>query len=283
MRDDSNFCDVTLVCDDEKQIEAHRIILASCSPVFSTILKTNSHSHPLLYMRGLKAKDLVAIVDFIYHGETNIYQEDVDGFLTLAEELQLKGLDGGKDVTLYAQKEQIERPLKTYSKLIFNAEQEHNTNNFLKSNLGSNNTIKFVENNYPLSHVKLVVPENIAKGDLNGYLNSMMEKAGDVDNKWICTVCGKTAVGKNIGTARYNMREHIETHIKGLSFPCNLCGNVSRTTNGQRRHAYKYHSKDSKDCASSPLDQIEVSIHQETPGALIKSEAGAGVQDSVFE
>ena len=48
----------------------------------------------MIYMRGLKAKDLVAIVDFIYHGEANIYQEDLDGFLALAEDLQLKGLAG---------------------------------------------------------------------------------------------------------------------------------------------------------------------------------------------
>ena len=48
----------------------------------------------MIYMRGLKAKDLVAIVDFIYHGEANIFQEDLDGFLALADELQMKGLAG---------------------------------------------------------------------------------------------------------------------------------------------------------------------------------------------
>ena len=48
----------------------------------------------MIYMRGVRAKDLVAIMDFIYQGETNIYQEDLDGFLALAEELQLKGLTG---------------------------------------------------------------------------------------------------------------------------------------------------------------------------------------------
>ena len=46
----------------------------------------------MIYMRGMKAKDLIAIVDFIYHGEANVYQEDLEGFLALAEELQLKGL-----------------------------------------------------------------------------------------------------------------------------------------------------------------------------------------------
>merc|ERR1719369_1111817 len=45
-------------------------------------------------MKGMKAKDLVNIIDFIYYGEVNIYQEDLKGFLTSAEEIQIKGLAG---------------------------------------------------------------------------------------------------------------------------------------------------------------------------------------------
>ena len=36
-------------------------------------------------------------MDFIYQGEVNIKQEDQDGFLALAEDLQLKGLSGTKE------------------------------------------------------------------------------------------------------------------------------------------------------------------------------------------
>ena len=74
LRKEMDFSDVTLVCEEDHQIEAHRIILTACSPFFKNILKKNKHSHPMIYMRGMKAKDLVAIVDFIYHGEANIYQ-----------------------------------------------------------------------------------------------------------------------------------------------------------------------------------------------------------------
>ena len=42
-------------------------------------------------MKGTKAKDLTTIMDYIYHGKTNIYQEDLEGFLVLASYLQLKG------------------------------------------------------------------------------------------------------------------------------------------------------------------------------------------------
>ena len=45
-------------------------------------------------MRGVKADDLLAIVDFLYCGEANVFQENLNSFLTIADELQLIGLMG---------------------------------------------------------------------------------------------------------------------------------------------------------------------------------------------
>ena len=50
LRDDNDFFYVTLACDDE-QIQAHKMILNACSPFFRTILRHNSHQHPLLYLK----------------------------------------------------------------------------------------------------------------------------------------------------------------------------------------------------------------------------------------
>ena len=94
LRDDKDFADVTLACEDGKQMEAHKVILANSSPFFQNILRKNKHIHPLIYMRGVKSDDLSAIVDFLYCGEANVYQENLDSFLAIAEELQLKGLMG---------------------------------------------------------------------------------------------------------------------------------------------------------------------------------------------
>merc|ERR1719509_439845 len=94
LREDKEFADVTLVCEDGQQVEAQKVILASSSPFFLNLLRRNKHPHPLIYMRGLKSKDLMAMVDFLYYGETNIYQENLDSFLAVADELQLKGLMG---------------------------------------------------------------------------------------------------------------------------------------------------------------------------------------------
>ena len=49
---------------------------------------------PSTVHKGVTAKNLVYIVDFIYLEEASIYQEDLHGFLALAESLQLKGLAG---------------------------------------------------------------------------------------------------------------------------------------------------------------------------------------------
>merc|ERR1719318_858019 len=75
-------------------MEAHRVILAASSPFFQNLLRQHKHPHPLIYMRGVKSEDLLAIVDFLYFGEANVYQENLDSFLAMAEELQLKGLMG---------------------------------------------------------------------------------------------------------------------------------------------------------------------------------------------
>ena len=94
LREDKNFTDVTLVCEDGHQVETHKVILVSASPFFLNLLKRNKHPHPLVYMKGISSEDLMAMIDFLYYGEVNIYQENIDSFLAMANELQLKGLQG---------------------------------------------------------------------------------------------------------------------------------------------------------------------------------------------
>jgi len=91
LREDKDFFDVTLACDDD-QIQAHKVILSACSPFFRTVLKRNRHEHPLLYLKGVKYIDLVAVLNFMYHGEVNVAQEELNSFLSIAEELKVKGL-----------------------------------------------------------------------------------------------------------------------------------------------------------------------------------------------
>merc|ERR1712129_172750 len=99
LRNETEFSDVTLVCEDGQQVTAHKVILAASSPFFQNLLRKNKHPHPLVYMRGVKSEDLVAVLDFIYHGEANVYQENIDNFLAFAQEIKLKGVEKGSNPT----------------------------------------------------------------------------------------------------------------------------------------------------------------------------------------
>jgi len=93
-----DFTDVTLACDGEESIEAHKVVLSACSPFFNNLLKKKSHSHPLIYLSDVTHGDLKALVNFMYLGQTNVAQENLQRFLKVATKFKVKGLtDGNKD------------------------------------------------------------------------------------------------------------------------------------------------------------------------------------------
>jgi len=91
LREEKDFFDVTLACDDS-QIQAHKVILSACSPFFRNVLRRNPHQHPLLYLKGVKYKELLSVLNFMYMGEVNVAQEELNSFLSVAEDLRVKGL-----------------------------------------------------------------------------------------------------------------------------------------------------------------------------------------------
>ena len=97
LRKERDFADVTLVCEDGQQVEAHKVILAASSPFFQDLLKRNKHPHPLIFMRNVSSENLEAMIDFLYLGEARLLEESLQGFLDIAQELKLKGLSGEKE------------------------------------------------------------------------------------------------------------------------------------------------------------------------------------------
>ena len=91
LREEKDFFDVTIACEDS-QIQAHKVILSACSTFFRNLLRRNPHQHPLLYLKGVKYKELLGIINFMYNGEVNVSQEDLKQFLAVAEDLKVKGL-----------------------------------------------------------------------------------------------------------------------------------------------------------------------------------------------
>ena len=112
IREDKDLFDVTLACEDN-QIEAHKLILSACSTFFRSIFKTNPHRHPLLYLRGVKFKELMGILNFMYLGQVSIAEEDLNSFLTVAADLKIRGLTQPTETSLgtkyFSQKIKLEK------------------------------------------------------------------------------------------------------------------------------------------------------------------------------
>ena len=92
-RKHSDFSDVTLISEDRQKFPVHKIILSSGSGFFHTILRELRYeTHSVIYLRGIKAKLLDPMLDFLYKGSVNLANEEVETFLILAREMELKGL-----------------------------------------------------------------------------------------------------------------------------------------------------------------------------------------------
>ena len=98
MRHEDYLHDVTLVCDDNKQISAHKLVLSACSEFFKSIFKNNKHQNPLICLEGISSKELQDILDYMYNGETNIFQECLDKFLSIAQRFKIMGLLQNKEL-----------------------------------------------------------------------------------------------------------------------------------------------------------------------------------------
>ena len=105
LRSDDDFHDVTLVSDDKHQVSAHKVALSASSAYFKSILKSNKHSHPMLCLPGVNSEDLKNILDYIYNGEIQIFQDQLDQFLNIAQRFQLEGLIQGNEESKEPEKE----------------------------------------------------------------------------------------------------------------------------------------------------------------------------------
>ena len=230
LRDDKEFTDVTLACEDGQQVEAHKVILAASSPFFEKILQRNKHPHPLIYLRGFDSQNLLAILDFLYFGEANVCQENLDSFLAIADELKLKGFS---DFFEEQEKSAYPKPI-------------HKPKATTKTSQSSD-----VQNIEEASQI--IAVSNQFSRDLQALdekINSMMERSQNMipDGKqangrpkqkraFICKVCGKEGRSHVIG-------KHIEAnHLEGISIPCDYCDKACSSRAALRKHRSKYHNK----------------------------------------
>ena len=77
--------DVTLACEGNKKLEAHQVILSSCSSFFKEIFQENQHPHPFLYLQGIDIENLALLKKFMYLGRATVEQDLIPTFFDMSK------------------------------------------------------------------------------------------------------------------------------------------------------------------------------------------------------
>ena len=213
LRTEKDFFDVTLVSDDEVHISSHKLVLSASSDFFKNILRQSSHANPLIFLSGIKSKELNFVMDYIYNGEVQLFQNDLDSFLDIAQKLKIDGLEISKQ----------EDDLSQFSYDSFVPKKEDKSNDFIEEQKPESRPRKHPTESFAVS--TLTTDDKEASDQL------IIKN----EDNFECKSCGKTARKKG------DIRRHVEIHIEGLSFECHICENTFRSRNILKHHLFRNH------------------------------------------
>ena len=226
LRKEEDFFDITLVGDDFKHVTAHKLVLSASSEYFKKVFSNNKkyfQSHALICLEGLNQSDLNNILDYIYHGEIQIYQHDLDRFLGIAERLKLEGLIGGE-----------QQPVE-------NDKTENSSEEKIDIDPPQNEFLVSQNENTLTEAVSTTVKPDITvqSSDIQSLeeLDQKVEESYTIvaPGCFTCNHCDKSF--KHSG----HIKEHVEKHFEGLSFPCTLCDTILRSRKSLRMHNKRQH------------------------------------------
>ena len=222
-REEEDLFDITLVSDDEIQLPAHKLVLSACSSFFKGILRKNPHTNPLIYLSGVDSQNLGFILDYVYQGEVQIYQEQLDPFLNIAQKLKIEGLLSSNQVE---EDDQVEEVNTDKSFLDMNDENDVKLSPAYKTQK---------RNRKELIGSQIATVEKFPISDMNEVDQKIEELTQRIDGIWTCKACGKTSPRRQL------LGWHIETHLEDLSFPCQQCGKTFRSRNALKIHCHRNH------------------------------------------
>ena len=247
LRRNQDFSDVTLVCEDNQRIKAHKLILSNSCEFFRAVLADEVSSHLVIYMRGVKTDIMESLVDFIYCGEVSIPKELINEFLDLAGELKMKGLvknelnENGTKNNIIEDGRKKQRQKNTRKKSIQVQNQQIWEEEELDLNLSElENKIEeeeiIGENDFKVGRVSVSFGEK--NEDLKEKIQLLIEKR---ENQWACISCDK------MSKSPADARRHAEIHISGFIHTCTQCDKTFQTSNSVNVHFYTNHKHNSSD------------------------------------
>ena len=166
------------------------------------------------------------ILDYIYHGEVQIYQEELDVFLSIAKKLKIEGLISNDDSHDDKIKDEV------VSDSFANVEVEEETVDAIQANSLRRRDVSMSTHKKEVARIDFAGTANLEEVD-----QKIEELTDRVNGVWTCKACGKTSQRKR------DLGWHIETHLDGLSFPCNECDKTFRSRSSLHSQKFRYCKK----------------------------------------
>ena len=201
MRISETLTDVTLVCDDQKQYKAHKIVLSACSTVFKNIIDSLPQNTSVIYLRGIQHHEMESILEFMYLGVATFYQERMNEFLNVAKNLEIKEIS--KDVE-------------------FNDGEEANDEQDISETAHHQSGEQGID-----SETDALISNQFTNINTN---NSSQIIVQSTNGKFPCDQCEKHYNSKQM------LKFHFQNKHKGVKYACNQCDYQGTQQNNLRIH-----------------------------------------------
>ena len=187
MMKSNELTDVTLVCDDKRKFKAHKIVLSACSSVFKSIVNDLPQNSSVIYLKGIKHQEMESILEFMYLGVATFYQERLNEFLNVANNLEIK---------------EISNIVEFHDKNVSNEEPEYPENEEATEDVELQTNSESERNASSVKSVKIMDPSQIKRTS---------------EGNFHCDHCERKF------TTKSNLTRHIQSIHEGVMYPCNQC------------------------------------------------------------
>ena len=242
---DKKYTDVILVSDDQTHFPTHRFILASASKVFARILDNLSQSTPVIFLKGVDSANLESLLKFMYHGEVNVLQGDVQSFLNIMEDFHtIRHVDSKTSLS-----EELNSDSRNKTEYVTDGDSRVDTSNetlkeerlkeTLAINLVSGDDGVETSSNTPNEEQPREIPAIKSEPGprKNTEVSTDFRKREKKKVNYKCSFCD------HVTDRKKSFQNHVEVvhmNIRG-SWPCDECGTVFTSKASVRTHKKHVH------------------------------------------
>ena len=237
---EKDFTDLTLATMDDQHVRVHKSIVSSASNFFKQILRINPHQNILIYLKDIRHKELETVLQFIYLGQCQLDQEDLNLFLATANALGVKGLK-------YQGVYQNDHDANTDKISLINTEtvknntfKEISDNEYVKIK-SKETTEKQLQSNVVKEYVTQGIGPAIEKQEENKITHVKISASEYKSSTFQCKECDAEYSSRMEFINHCKFLHELSSKQKGMTYNCDLCDFTSLCKSSLSKHKLSIH------------------------------------------